>query len=145
MTRHRRLQRITDLAEFKRRQATVQAAQSRRDQIEQENQLEQFRAYRDEYGKSLAQSRQTMNAATLREVRHFMDQLEQTIGALERQAANNEARTQADLQQWRVETRRAETLGGIRDRALAEDQRQDEQRAQRDADERSAQCKPNQF
>ena len=139
MNRARRMQRISDLAEFTQRKVTERATESRRRQNEHETQLEQFRAYRAEYEKALTEGQSATTAAHLCEVRRFLAQLEQTITVLEQQAVRAAEQCERDLQLWRSGKRRVDALNSIRDQAVQSARHEDETRSQRELDERTGQ------
>ncbi|MEQ8231924.1 MAG: flagellar export protein FliJ [Gammaproteobacteria bacterium] len=136
MTRSKRMQRIVALADAARKQASQQLAQSHRLQEESRQRLAQFKSYQQEYAKAIGQGQGTLTAASLREARRFIEQIERTIAALETQSRQAAQRCEEDVQRWQREARRVEALSGVLDGARRSEGRDAAGREQREQDDR---------
>ncbi|MCB1749918.1 MAG: flagellar FliJ family protein [Gammaproteobacteria bacterium] len=136
MTRAKRLERIVALAELKRRQASQQLADSRRAHDANLEKLAQFRDYHAEYARALGQVGVTTSVASLGDQRRFIEHIQRTIDALDRQTQKSAARCREDIQSWQRESHRRDALEGILDAARSAAARGEEQRQQREVDDR---------
>lgn len=138
MTRTRRLKRIADLAELYRQTASQRLSNSRRKHDGNLERLEEFRRYRREYVMTLQEGAATISAATARELRNFISQLDLSIKMLEEHVERSDQERRADQEAWRDKSRRSRALAEILDHSEQQDDLRQARGAQREADDREA-------
>ena len=136
MTRSQRLKRIVTLNEVQKSVASQRLAATRGRLDGTTQKLEEFRRYRVEYARALQNPGQAMTAATARDTRVFLGQLERTITALEAMVTRSERECADDLTAWKKEAQRANVLVDILDRCRRHEDSTSESRLQREIDDR---------
>ena len=138
MTRTGRLKRITKLADLSEQTASQRLSMSRKKHDGNLKRLAEFRRYRREYGETLVKGAAVMSAATARDLRNFISQLDRSIETLEEHVKHSDQECAADQETWRDESRRSRALADVLDRSKRQDGRQYERAVQREVDDREA-------
>lgn len=131
-----RLQRLVDLAELGQRRAAQTVAEARAHKDQNETQLEQFRRYHAEYAAALKTRADAVTASEVRELKQFISQLEHTINILDERTAVATDCYERSSGDWQRETRRTEALQEVVARKTARHERELEDQAQRELDDR---------
>ena len=135
MKRAARMRRIIGLARNAQTQAAQRVASARDDMLRQQQQLEQFRRYLTEYDKSLAAGTERVGATRAREIKRFMEQLQQAIDSLEHGGERASAEFERSVAVWQKESRRGNALADIADAALRASEQRDELSSQYELDD----------
>ncbi len=135
MTRTQRIKRIASLAEMNERIAQQRVASSRTKHDDNLAKLAEFRRYLEEYNASFQAAGTAMNAASARDLRSFVAQIERTITALEAHARRSGQECAREMDSWKRESHRANALLEVFERSLLAGDKRDEQRLQNELDD----------
>jgi flagellar export protein FliJ len=135
MTRSQRLARLASLNEVKKAMASQRLAVSRQRCAAQQQKLDDFRQYRQEYARGLQTPGTTLAAAVLCDTRRFLAQLDRTIDALEAMVSRAERDCAEDSAAWQRAAARATALVEVLERCRQHEARGLELRTQRELDE----------
>jgi flagellar protein FliJ len=113
-------------------------AEAERRVVELERQMEQLRAYRDEYARNATRSGGSMDAISLQNYRSFLDRLGDAMRAHAHQLGLARADYEARRSQWSAKRIEAESLNRAIERFRGEERATLERREQRDGDEAAA-------
>ena len=135
MTKSKRFEPIQQIAANSAVDLSRAMGEAGRRVAELEKQFEQLKTYRDDYTKSSAAGRATMDVVRLQNYRSFLDRLgeamRQHTGKLEVARAEYDKRRL----QWSQKRIEAESLGRVIDRFRKEERQVVEQREQREGDD----------
>jgi flagellar export protein FliJ len=135
MTKSKRFEPIQQIAATAAVDLSRAMGEAGRRVAELEKQFEQLKTYRDDYTKSSAAGRATMDVVRLQNYRSFLDRLgeamRQHTGKLEVARAEYDKRRL----QWSQKRIEAESLGRVIDRFRKEERQVVEQREQREGDD----------
>jgi flagellar protein FliJ len=135
MMKSKRFEPIREIASTSAKDLSRAMGEAGRKVTDLERQLEQLKAYRDEYVRNSTQASGTMDAVKLQNYRSFLDRLgeamRQHLKSLD--AARKEFEKRRG--QWSEKRIEAESLSRVVDRFRKEEQRAADQREQREGDD----------
>jgi flagellar protein FliJ len=135
MMKSKRFEPIREIASTSAKDLSRAMGEAGRKVTDLERQLEQLKAYRDEYVRNSTQASGTMDAVKLQNYRSFLDRLgeamRQHLKSLD--AARKEFEKRRG--QWSEKRIEAESLSRVVDRFRNEEQRAADQREQREGDD----------
>lgn len=138
MTKSKRLQPVTQIAENRERQAAVEMAEFRRFLDSQEVRLEELRTYRHDYARQFEEAgRNGLNVARAADFRRILTQLGEAIAWQERRLQSLRQDYEQIRRRWTDSRARAAALAKVVERYRAEERRESERREQGELDERS--------
>lgn len=117
MTRSDRMKSIARLAKVKERDAAEALARSNRELSQQERKLAELRSYREDYVRGLeAPEGGTLSAGEMRDIKAFIQCLDQAIAQLEQQRDQKELSNERDKDAWIGTRHRADALDAVVDK-----------------------------
>jgi len=132
-----RLGRVRDLAETEEREhcRTMGAAQQALDA--HERRLEELETYRREYAARGAAAGEgaSLSSARYADYQNFLKRLDDAVRAQSQVVMTNRQNRDAHRDRWLAKRRRAESLGRVVDRYLADEARADDRRLQKSLDD----------
>jgi flagellar export protein FliJ len=131
----KRLDVVRWLAANSERNAAEKLLASGREVEEINRMLEQLLAGREEYVERLTGGN-SMGVAQMRELRGFINKLDDAIAQLQAQLAHKEQLNTKHREHWQGEKRRSKAIDGVVDRYRRAEANADEQRLQREIDDR---------
>ena len=137
MTRSKRMEPVKSLADEREREAGAQVALARRALEDAERQLQQLREYRAEYLARIAGGAQ--DGVRLQNYHAFLGRLSTAIEQQEKHVAAVLADLEQATDTWRERRIEAASIGKAVHKMALGERRAADQRAQREADERSMQ------
>jgi flagellar FliJ protein len=135
MMRSKRFEPIQEIASMSATDLSRAMGEAGRRVADLERQLEQLKAYRDEYVRNSTESRGTMDAVKLQNYRSFLDRLGEALRL--HLATLDDARAEHERRRvlWSEKRIEAESLGRVVERFRKEEQYAADRRDQREGDD----------
>jgi flagellar export protein FliJ len=130
-----RLKRIANLASITERIAAQRLQSTRVKHDDNLAKLADFRRYLDEYRQNFAQVGSSISANSVREFQGFLQQLHLTIQALEMRAHRSAQDSTEELETWKRESHRVQSLLSIVERNFSAAEKRAEQSLQNEIDD----------
>lgn len=138
MTKSKRLEPVTQVAENRERQAALEMAEFKRFLDSQEARVQELRSYRQDYTRQFEEAgRNGVNMARAADFRRILTQLSEAIAWQERRLQSLRQDYEQIRRRWTDSRARAAALAKVVERYRAEERRESEQREQDELDERS--------
>lgn len=138
MTRSGRVKPIIKVAENREREAARVFSDAQRAVQAQKDRLAEVRRYREEYRAGFtAQGQAGFTAQQMRTMRGFIEKLDRAVEQQEQAVRTAEAELENRKRLWLEKHFRTQALDHMRDRFIADEQRQANRAEQKEADERS--------
>jgi len=131
----KRFEPIHEIASTSARDLSGAMAEAGRTVAELERQLQQLKAYREEYVRNSTQSGGAIDAVKLQNYRSFLDRLGEAMRQHEKNLQAARAEYERRRTAWSEKRIEAESLGRVVERFKQEEQRAADAREQRDGDE----------
>ena len=141
MNKPKRFEGLKDLAGDKERKAAQRLAEALEALNEKRRELEQLKAYLDEYQAAPAAPTDTVR---LENLRLFMSRLSQAIDAQQGDLAQAEARYQEEAARWKALKAQTQALDQLVDKYTREARKEDLNQEQKELDEQAARPKDRQ-
>ena len=136
MTKSKRLEPVSRLAENRERRAAVEMAEFRRFLDAQQAKLDELQRYRADYTRQFQEAgRRGLDAGRMADFRRILNHLADAIAFQERRLAGLRQDFAQIRQRWTDTRTRTAALAKVMERYQAEERREAEQREQRDTDE----------
>jgi flagellar FliJ protein len=138
MTKSKRLEPVSRIAENRERRAAVEMAEFKRFLDAQQAKLDELQRYRGDYARQFEQAgRQGLDAGRLADFRRILNHLAEAIAWQERRLVSLRQDFEQIRKRWTDTRTRTAALAKVVERYQAEERREAEQREQREADERA--------
>jgi flagellar FliJ protein len=138
MTKSKRLEPVSRIAENRERRAAVEMAEFKRFLDAQQAKLDELQRYRGDYARQFEQAgRQGLDAARMADFRRILNHLAEAIAWQERRLVSLRQDFEQIRKRWTDTRTRTAALAKVVERYQAEERREAEQREQRDLDDRS--------
>jgi flagellar FliJ protein len=135
MIKSKRFEPIREIASTSARDLSRLMAEAGRKVADLERQLEQLRAYRDEYVRNSTQSSGAIDAVKLQNYRSFLDRLGEALNLHLKSLDTAREEFEKRRAQWSEKRIEAESLNRVVDRFRKEEQHAADRREQREGDE----------
>ena len=136
MTKSKRLEPVSRIAENRERQAAVEMAEFKRFLDAQQAKLDELQRYRADYAHQFQEAgRSGLDAARMADFRRILNHLADAIAFQERRLAGLRQDFVQIRQRWTDTRTRTAALAKVMERYQAEERRDAEQREQRETDE----------
>jgi flagellar FliJ protein len=135
MMKSKRFEPIHEVASTSAKDLSRAMGDAARKVAELERQLEQLRAYRDEYVRNSTQSSGAMDAVKLQNYRSFLDRLGEALNQQQKTLDGARQEFEGRRVQWSDKRIEAESLNRVVDRFRKEEQNAADQREQREGDD----------
>jgi flagellar FliJ protein len=135
MIKSKRFEPIREIASTSARDLSRLMAEAGRKVADLERQLEQLRAYRDEYVRNSTQSSGAIDAVKLQNYRSFLDRLGEALNLHLKSLDTARKEFEKRRAQWSEKRIEAESLNRVVDRFRKEEQHAADRREQREGDE----------
>ena len=140
MVRSKRIKPIVNMAHDMEREAARALGEALKGLSDSERQLNLLFSYRDEYSEKLKScGSQGMTAQALNEYRHFMAKINDAIENQKASVEQAQRRLDEKKEFWFAKRGSSQALDKVLDRYLDEERKQQDKRAQKEIDDRSAQ------
>lgn len=139
-----RLGRVRQLAESEEREHCRSMGEAQRALDAHERRLEELETYRREYAARSAAAREgaSLSSARYADYQNFLKRLDDAVRAQSEVVLTNRCNRDAHRDRWLAKRRRAESLGRVVDRHLADEARAREKRLQKSLDDLPPQPDP---
>jgi flagellar protein FliJ len=138
MTKSKRMEPVTRVADQRERQAAVEMAEFRRFLDAQQTKLDELNTYRSDYARTFEQAgRGGMDAARMADYRRILARLNDAIAYQEKRLASLHHDYEQVRRRWTDTRTRAAALDKVMERYREEERREGDRREQGESDERA--------
>lgn len=138
MTKSKRMEPVTRVADQRERQAAVEMAEFRRFLDAQQAKLDELNTYRNDYARHFEQAgRGGMDAARMADYRRILARLNDAIAYQEKRLISLHSDYEQVRRRWTDTRTRAAALDKVMERYRSDERREEDRREQGELDERS--------